>query len=737
MSTTRQSLRKKPEPAAPSAEELAERERIRSRASRRWRVFALSIFLCWGAFKVMQRAYDIQVQNPESYERRYRQEIEVEAKRGNIYDRRGAELAVSVDLDSFFVDPVALRNNKVDAVVAAKGLGSALGMDVDQLVERMSGQRRFVWLKRRVTPAESQAVAQLGLLGKGVGVRKEPRRFYPNLSTAAHVLGFTDDQGHGVEGLERAMETRLRGATDKVSAIFDARGGVVFSEELVDGQSAQGHNLTLTLDREIQVIAERELEMGVRAVEARAGHVVVMDPMTGEILALANYPTFNPNSPGGAEPSTRRNRAVQDRFEPGSVVKTFTIAGALAAGAVGPAQEIDCENGAMQVADATIHDTHRYDKLTPGEILQHSSNIGTAKIGAALGKEGLYRALRRFGFGARTDVDLPAETDGVLRSFKRWYDIDAATVAFGQGMSATNLQLATAMSSIANGGKLVKPMIVSSVSDVEGKVVEKIAPTMKRQVVPASVAHLVGNMLTAVTGPGGTGEAAAMDGYLVAGKTGTAQKANPQGGYADNQWTATFVGFVPAQRPRLVVSVVIDEPVIEHYGGVVAGPIFRRIAAASLRHLGVPPEPSGDKLAEIVKQMREQRAVEASRVAEKHAALSARPSAPAQQPAEGQVRVPDLKGYGARAALVALARAGLSVTLAGTGAAVEQKPAAGAIVNLGANVHLVLRRPGAPDPLEADKRKASAENAEPLASASVAISSTRGASAGATTRAVR
>ncbi|MEY4513192.1 MAG: hypothetical protein RLZZ450_5314, partial [Pseudomonadota bacterium] len=235
-----------------------------------------------------------------------------------------------------------------------------------------------------------------------------------------------------------------------------------------------------------------------------------------------------------------------------------------------------------------------------------------------------------------------------------------------------------------------------------------------------SVAHLVGNMLTAVTGPGGTAEGAAVDGYLVAGKTGTAQKANPRGGYADNEWTATFVGFVPAQRPRLVVSVVIDEPVIEHYGGLVAGPIFRRIASASLRHLGVPPEASGDKLADAVKQLREQRALEAAALAEKHA-LTARPTAPTQQPSEGQVRVPDLKGYGARAALVALARAGLSVTLAGTGAAVEQRPPAGAIVNLGANVHLVLRRPGAPEPLEVDKRKASRDGFEPLASASTGV----------------
>ena len=707
--------------AALTREERLAQEKKRAKASRRLRVWFLALLLFAGASRVLLRAYEIQVQSPETYERRYRQEIEVEAKRGNIYDRRGAELAVSVDLDSFFLDPVALRNNHHDPVGVAKKLAKALGVDPEVLAERVraASKRHFVWLKRRVTPGESAAVAQLGkelgITGKGLGARKEPRRFYPNLNSAAHVLGFTDDAGHGVEGLERAFETRLRGATDKVSAIFDARGGVVFSEQLVDGQSAQGNNLTLTIDREIQVIAERELEMGVRAVEARAGHVVVMDPFTGEILALANYPTFNPNAPGSAEPAARRNRAVSDRFEPGSVVKTFTIAGALSAGAVGPTQQIDCENGAMPIDGAVIHDTHRYDKLTPAEILAHSSNIGTAKIGAALGRSGLYRALRRFGFGTRTEVDLPAETEGVLRNYKRWYEVDAATVSFGQGMSSTNVQLAAAMASIANGGKLMKPYIVSSVTDVEGKVVEQIAPTVKRQVVPASVARLVGDMLTAVTAPGGTGEPAALDGYLVAGKTGTAQKADPRGGYADGQWTSNFVGFVPAQRPRLVISVVIDEPVIEHYGGAVAGPVFRRIASDSLRHLGVPPEASGDKLAEVVKALREQKGASAPTPRK----IETEGSASAGQLAEGQVRVPDLKGYGARAALVVLNRAGLSATLAGTGAAIEQSPAPGAVVKRGASVHLVLRRPGAPAPSQAaDKRKGPRDDAtsEPLAS---------------------
>jgi cell division protein FtsI (penicillin-binding protein 3) len=699
--------------AEPTAEQLALKDRKRRLAARRWRVFILAGLVGWGAFKVVQRAWDIQVAHPEDHTRDYKQEIELEAKRGNIYDRRGVALALSADLDSVFVDPFALHTNQIDLTETARTLGKLLSIDTHGLLERMSGKRRFVWVKRRITPAESAALAQTGLLGKGVGVRKESRRYYPNLGTAAHILGFTDDQGHGVEGLERAFETRLRGATDKVKAEFDARGGVVFAEEALDGTSAQGQNLTLTIDREIQVIAERELELGVRASEARAGHVVVMDPATGEILALANYPTFNPNAPGSGDPSARRNRAVQDRFEPGSVIKTFTIAGALASGAISPSQQIDCENGAYVVGDSTIHDTHRYGVMTPGEILAHSSNIGTAKIGAAMGKEGLYKALRKFGFGARTEVELPAETDGVLRNYKKWYEIDAATAAFGQGMSITNLQLATAMSAVANGGKLVKPMIVSSISDVTGKTVEQFAPVTRRQVVPAATAHLVTDMLTGVTTSGGTGEAAALDGYLVAGKTGTAQKADPRGGYAEGAWTATFVGFAPAQRPKLVVSVVIDEPVVEHYGGLVAGPVFKRIASQALRHMGVPAENSGDKLAEMAKLAAERRA---AAEAQAIAARASEHREPGQQLSEGQVRVPDLRGFGARTALITIARAGLQVTVAGTGAVVEQKPAAGSIVNLGTTVHAVLQRPGTSVPSELALRRSVRAESESLVS---------------------
>lgn len=682
------------------------------------RISILTILLFLGAGKVLHRAYDIQVHRPKQYERHYREEIEIEQKRGNIYDRNGAELAVSVDLDSFYADPVALREHHIDPVTAATALAPVLGLDAAQLLTKLNTNKRFVWLKRRVSPTQSQAVQALGFAGKGIGARKEPRRYYPNLNTAAHLLGFTDEQGHGVEGLERRFETRLRGATDKVSAIVDARGGVLFSAELLDQASARGQDLTLTLDREVQILAERELELGVRAVEARAGSVVVMDPTTGEILALANYPTFNPNDPGAADPSNRRNRAVTDRFEPGSVIKAFTVAGALATGAVSPSQQIDCENGAMQVAEYTIHDSHHYESLTPAEILAYSSNIGTAKIGASMGRAGLFRALRRFGFGARTDVELPAEAEGILRHYKRWYDMDAATISFGQGMSVTSLQLATAMAALANGGRLMKPILVSRVTDATGQVTEEFAPSVKRQVVPAHVARLTSDMLTAVTAKGGTGEGAAVPGYVVAGKTGTAQKADyARGGYAEDHWTATFVGFVPANKPRLVISVVIDEPIIEHYGGSVAGPVFRRVAEQTLRHLGVPPAQGGTKLAEIVKTFKAEKSKEAAVAAEAEVPTIEAKETPGEKDAPlaaDQVRVPSLKGLGMRTALVKLRKLDLLGQLSGSGAVVEQSPKEGTVVPKGTAIDLIFKRPDSQVD-EADAPRAPVLDGETLA----------------------
>ncbi len=661
----------------------------------RARIVLLAMFLFAGAGAVGHRAWELQVERApalrEMAEEQYLRSIRLAPKRGTIYDRHGAELAVSVDVESVWANPRELRREGGDPRVVAAQLASLLGTDRERLETRLSSDRYFVWIKRRISPRLAGEVRRRAY--PGVHLDSEARRFYPNGPLAAHVLGFTNIDGEGIEGLELSLEEWLRGSVRAVPAIRDRRGRIVFSQQLLDDRAAQGDDVMLTLDKTIQRIAERELGLAVTTFEARAGSVVVMDPHSGELLAIANFPSFDPNRPGDSPASHRRNRAVTDRFEPGSTVKPFTVAAALAAGTIGPEQLIDCMNGAMQVDEYTIHDTTPHDRLTPAQILAYSSNIGAARIGGTLGRRGLYRAFRRFGFGESTGLPLPGEAAGILRHFQRWYEMDAATIAFGQGMSVTSVQLATAMSVLANGGKLVEPTLVRRVTDGSGHVTDEASPRVRRRVVPERVARLVADMLTAVTGPGGTAEEAAIDGYLVAGKTGTAQKADYLGGgYSEDRWLASFVGFVPADEPRLVISVVIDEPVIAHYGGVVAGPVFRRVGEAALRHLGVPATDGGEALARQRHEYERRRRV--ARRLERQRRRAGRSSdsetRPQPQPAEGEALVPELRGKTARAALLALHERGLRVTMEGSGLVRAQLPAPGSILPRGERVRLEL-----------------------------------------------
>ncbi len=663
----------------------------------RFRVAMLGLSLFIFALLVGRRAVMLQIvqgdELREMAEDQYLRDIRLTPKRGTIYDRHGAELAVSVEVDSVWANPRELRAGGHDPIVEAARLSELLGVDRERIEFRLKSDRYFVWIKRRITPQLAARVRSLDIAG--VHMEQEARRFYPNRELAAHLLGFSNVDGDGIEGIELSMDDVLHGSQRRVPAIRDRRGRVVFSEQLLDDRAARGDDITLSIDKTIQHFAERELRLAVNTFEARAGSVVVMDPRTGELLAVANFPTYNPNLPGQADAADRRNRAVTDRFEPGSTVKPFTIAAALAAGRVRSEELIDCENGAMEVAEYTIHDSHPHGLLTPAQILQFSSNIGTAKIGAAMGRRGLYRALRRFGFGETTDLPLPGETSGILRHYRRWYDMDAATIPFGQGMSVNAVQMATAMSVLANGGRLMKPTLITRIDRASGDV-DDFVPTLMRQVIPRRTARLVGDMMTAVTGPGGTGLEAAIDGYLVAGKTGTAQKADyVSGGYAEDSWVASFAGFVPAEAPRLVISVVIDEPVIAHYGGTVAGPVFRRVGEASLRHLGVPAQGGGRALIHHVAR-REQRAADAQEQTERVATAAEAGPAPIVtfRPAgEGETTVPDLTGSTARGAVVALLRASLLPEVEGSGLVVGQEPEPGEIIARGQLVHVSLAPP--------------------------------------------
>ncbi len=681
---------------------LSERRRFGVRV--RVTVLGLCAFVAAGV--VLHRAWRVQVIEAEELlsraPRRDLGVLTIQPRRGSIYDRSGNELAVSLQADSVFADPRSLLRSGADPRYVARRLVALLGGNVEELSRRLGrSSRRFVWVRRHVTPRQAQAVRAARL--PGVGLRKEARRYYPNRELAAHLLGFVDRDGKGIEGIELSFDDVLRGRPRRVEALRDARRRIVFSDALLHREPELGSDLYLTIDRRIQYIAERELQLAVRTFEARGGSVVVLDPRTGEILAMANAPRFNPNDRRGISPSSWRNRAVTDRFEPGSTVKPFTVAAALAAHVVRPGERIDTEGGVLQVGEDVIRDSHRHGVLSLTEVLAYSSNVAVAKLAQRLGKERLYRALRRFGFGRPTGIPLPGEAAGILRHYRKWYDLDAASIAFGQGMSVTTVQLALAMASLANGGKLLEPMLVRRVVRPDGSVARQGRPRLRRRVVDRGVARLLSDMLTTVTGPNGTAPQAAIEGFLVAGKTGTAQKADyVRGGYAKGKWIASFVGFVPAERPRIVVAVVVDEPVVAHAGGVVAAPVFRRIASATLQHLGVVPR----------RTMGRARPVAWRRSGSQGAPRGPGLALPPLKTRPGQM--PDLRGRTAREALTALTELRLRPRLLGSGLVVGTRPAPGAPVHEGEQVVAWLRPELPREPFEPSGAK-EAEKGAPLA----------------------
>jgi cell division protein FtsI (penicillin-binding protein 3) len=675
-------------------------------------------------------AYRVQVEDATSWketaENQRQRRLHIEPKRGGIYDRNGSALAASVEVPSISADVVEMlkgvegQNAQQTALVEmANKVATALGMDPSDVHQKLATRRRFVWLKRRVTAEEAQAVRDLGdpkreaKPVRGLAVEGEGRRYYPGRELAGPVLGFVAPDGYGKDGLELSLDDELRGRVEEVRGLRDRSGRLIFSEGPTDEQGLAGHDVTLAIDQAIQRVAERELDAAFRTYETKGASLVVMDPQSGDILALASVPGYNPNDYGESDVDSRRDRAVTDRFEPGSVMKVFTVAAALAGGSLKPTETIFCEHGTYQLGSITIHDTHENDWLTATQVLAKSSNIGALKIGLALGEPNLYAALRRFGFGEPTGLPLPGEASGVLRPKGRpWFEVETANASFGQGISVTTVQLATAMTAIANGGKVMEPILVRRISNSRGNVVKEWAPRVRREAVPQGVAKTVSEMLTAVVEDGGTGVEAAMNGFRVAGKTATAQKVDPATGkYSEDKYTASFVGFVPADKPRLVVAVVLDEPMIGRYGGDLAGPVFRRVAEASLRYLGIPPMNSAPKL-KNVKAAADADAQLAAAVrpdlADGPSAPPASPPAPvatlarpppapppappvlAGPPPPSSVKVPDTTGMGARDAVRAVGAAGLVPVVEGSGKLVRQLPPAGSAVPKGSSVRLVF-----------------------------------------------
>jgi cell division protein FtsI (penicillin-binding protein 3) len=510
-------------------------------------------------------------------------------KRGTIFDRRGHAMAVSIDVTS-----IAVRPSQVKAPdAAAKDLARVLKRKPQEMQERLASRKPFVWIKRQATPKEAEAVRDLKI--PGIEFVSESSRFYPNRALAAHVLGFTGMDGKGLEGVEFFYDKHLRGTDTSVKVLRDAHGNDFQSEPPAD-EDASGKNLVLTLDQSIQFTAETSLAEAIEKNKAKSGMAIVMVPRTGEILALALAPAFNPNAFDEVKKPLWRNRAITDPFEPGSTLKVFSAAAALEFANLSPRTTFNCENGAYRIGKNTVHDVHRYGLLTLQDIIKYSSNIGAVKISEKVGPEKLHHTLRLFGFGQKTGIDSPAETTGLLMPYKQWTDIDTAAISFGHGISVSAVQLATAFSAIANNGVLMRPRIVQAITDQQGQILQQFPAEEVRRVLSPQTAATLKEILQTVMLPGGTGVNAALDGYSACGKTGTARKIDENGTYTNDRHVASFIGFAPAENAQVTVLVVIDEPRAQIYGGAVAAPVFKKIAQTALNYLNVPPRPATERL---------------------------------------------------------------------------------------------------------------------------------------------
>ena len=659
---------------------------------------------------IVASAWRVQVEDGPEWrdmaEKQRQRRLHIEPKRGTIYDRNGASLAVSIEVPSVSADAVELLRN-VDGAPAQEAtlrdasarIGKALSLDPADVYGKLASRRRFAWIKRRISGDEAEAVRALGDAKHethpvhGLAIEGEGHRYYPGRELAGPVLGFVAPDALGKDGLELALDEDLRGKMEEVHGLRDRSGRLIFEGGGDDGQALQGNDVVLTIDEGIQHVAEREIDAAMHTYETKGGSLVVVDPLSGEILAMASVPGYNPNDYTESQADGRRDRTVSDRFEPGSVMKPFLIAGALAAGTLKPTDTINCEHGVFQIGGMTIHDTHLNDMLTPTQVLAKSSNIGALKIGLQLGEPSLYANYRRFGFGEPTGITLPGEASGVLRPKGRaWYDAETASASFGQGITVTTLQLEMAKSAIANCGRLLEPFLVKKVTGGHGETVRESSIHVRHEAVPPGVARTVAEMLTAVTEDGGTAVEAAIPGYRVAGKTSTAQKVDPATGkYSTEKFTAVFVGFVPVEHPRLVVAVVLDEPMIGHYGGDLAGPVFRRVAESSLRYLGVTPSSSAAKIATV---KRDGDPADATLAMMKPpqpapAPVPASSAAPGPLP-PGGIRVPDATGLPAHDAVVALSKAGFVPQIEGWGRAVRQTPPPGTAAPRGSAVRVVF-----------------------------------------------
>jgi cell division protein FtsI (penicillin-binding protein 3) len=644
----------------------------------RRRLFVAGALLMVWATGIEARLFFLQVHKHSDLEARAERQAslthEISAKRGDILDRNGRVLAYSVDSDSVYAVPSEIDDAGKASVLLCEALADCTRKEREALTKRLSQSRAFAYVRRQVSPAQARRVADLQL--DGVGLVKEDRRFYPNKEMAAQLLGFVGVDNKGLAGIEAAYDSQIRGAQGKLLVQIDAKRRA-FSR--LERPPTAGASVELTIDEYLQHVAERELHDGVLRNKAVGGTAIVMDPKTGEILAMANEPTYNPNNFADAEENALRNRAVQDIYEPGSTFKVVTASAAIQEHVVGVDNMIDASGGSIRIGSRVIHDTHNYGVLSFTDVIVKSSNVGAIKVGLKVGAQRLGLYAHRFGFGHTLSPDFPGEATGILWDPAKLDASALASMSMGYQVGVTALQMVSAVSSVANGGQLIQPRVVRAL--IRGGQRYDVNPTVLGRTVNAETAATLTGIMEQVV-QRGTAVPAQIDGYTIAGKTGTAHKL-VNGRYAPTDYNASFVGFLPSRNPRVAIIVVLDSPHGGVYtGGPVSGPIFQRIAQAALRHFGIPPSINAPPPVLVARRSEEFQP-------------PVREAIPAIVPAgefNGTQSLPDLRGLSAREALRVLTRIGLAARLNGTGMVTSQVPAAGSAVDPGVVCELWLDR---------------------------------------------
>jgi cell division protein FtsI (penicillin-binding protein 3) len=672
------------------------------------RVLVVASVLVFWMFAITARVVYLQTLEHEWLRERARVQqqdaLETSPLRGLVLDREGRELARSVDTESFFVVPGEISDVARVAAQLAPLVGAERSALQERLREAKEGNRKFIWIARKLEEDQAERINALKL--EGVYSLKEPKRRYPNGSLAAHVLGFVGLDEVGLAGVEQFYDERVRGEAGKVFIETDAHRRPYASFE----QSARaGQTVVLTIDQVIQYRTEQALAGAVERAHAKSGTAIVLDPHTGEILALANAPSFDPNNPRNASAEARANQALQNIYEPGSTFKIVAYSAAIERGLVKPDDHIDCQMGSITVAGRLVHDHHPFGSLTISEALAKSSNVAAIKLGLRVGDDSMYDYMRLFGFGSRTGVELPGETAGLVRAVARWQPSSMGSIAIGQEVGVTPVQMAGAFGALANDGVRIAPHLVREIRAADGSVVFQSSPEQHR-VVSTETARTLRGMLEGVT-LNGTAKRAQLNGYSAAGKTGTAQKIDPATKtYSKTKYVGSFVGFAPVENPAVVIIVVIDEPVGSYHGGDVAAPIFREIAEQVLPALSIAPDtdvkpaPGTDLIAKTSHETTTSARLREELDREWEQRRATLPQIAGDAPGAGMsevvyaastkraVLMPDLRGRSLRDAARICAQLGLQLEARGEGHAVQQSPAAGAEVDSGQVVRIDFGR---------------------------------------------